>query len=314
MSHSISRRTLIGTASAGIVAATSMRQLVVFAQDELPKVRIGSHSNTEQLILAELIIQVLEYAGYETEQSNLAGTFLVHEARNAGDIDVHVEYTGAGLTVLEQNVADLREEGDPPQDVTSIVFDEVKRGYEENWNATWLEPFGFNNTYAMGMREAHAEALGIETVSDLKDHAGELVLGAQHEFLVREDGLPGMQDLYDIEFQNSQSMESGLMYSALDNEDVDVISAYSTDGRIQVLNIRLLEDDLGFFPPYHAAPVVRMELLDESPEVADVISQLAGQISDEQMQSLNYEVDNGGEEPADVARNFLTEEGLIGGE
>lgn len=308
--RNLTRRNLIATGTAAGAAFATLR-VPVLAQDGLPKVRVGSHSNTEQLLLAELVVRVLEDAGFDTEQSNLAGTFLVHEARNAGDIDVHVEYTGAGLTVLEQNVADLREEGDSPEDVAGIVFDEVKRGYEERWNATWLEPFGFNNTYAMGMREAHAEELGIETVSDLKDHAGELVLGAQHEFLVREDGLPGMQLLYDIDFQDTQSMESGLMYAALDNEDVDVISAYSTDGRIQVLNIRLLEDDLGFFPPYHAAPVVRLELLDESPEVADVINQLAGKISDEQMQSMNYEVDNGGEEPREVARDFLTQEGLL---
>lgn len=307
-----SRRRFVGGIAAG--AALAGFGASVLAQDSLPKVRVGSHSNTEQLLLAELVVQVLEDAGYETEQSNLAGTFIVHEARNAGDVDVHVEYTGAGLTVLEQNVADLRDENDSPEDVAGLVFEEVKRGYEEQWNATWLEPFGFNNTYAMGMREAHAEELGIEKVSDLREHAAQLVLGAQHEFIVRDDGLPGMQDHYDIEFSGAQSMESGLMYAALDSEEVDIISAYSTDGRIQVLNIRLLEDDLGFFPPYHAAPVVRQELLEESPQVADVINQLAGRISDEQMQSMNYEVDDGGGEPRDVVRDFLTEEGLIEGE
>lgn len=309
MHRGITRRHMIQGTVAGAACATLATP--VLAQDDLPNVRVGSFNNTEQLLMAELVVQVLEDAGFETEQFNLAGTFIVHEARNAGDIDVHVEYTGTGLTVLEQNVADLRQDGDSPEDVASIVFDEVKRGYEEQWNAIWLEPFGFNNTYAMGMRETHAEELGIESISDLKDYPGELVIGAQHEFIVREDGIPGMQDIYGIEFQDTQSMESGLMYAALDNEDVDIISAYSTDGRIQALNIRLLEDDLGFFPPYHAAPVVRQELLDASPEVADVINRLAGKISDEQMQSMNFRVDDGGEEPRDVARDFLTQEGLL---
>ena len=307
----LTRRKLIASgAAAGASLATL--HMGAFAQDDLPKVRIGTMSNTEQRLLAELVAQVLEDAGYKTDQSHLASTFIVHEARNNGDINVHMEYTGSGLTILEQDVADFRDEDTTPEEVAELVYDEVKRGYEENWNAVWLEPFGFNNTYAFGMRDEHAETLGIESVSDLEEHAGELVLGAQHEFLIRDDGLPGVEELYGFQFRDAQSMESGLMYAALDNENVDVISAYSTDGRIPQLNIRLLEDDLGFFPPYHAATVVRQELLDASPEIADVLNKLGGQVSDEQMQAMNFEVDDGGREPADVARDFLNESGVLG--
>lgn len=311
MTH-LTRRTLIKGTSAGVTLAAIGGSSAAFAQDDKPTVKVGSTNYTEQFILAEMLSLLLEDNGFPVEtEHNLGGTFVIHEARNNGDIDAHVEYTGSALTILEMNVSDVREEDSSPQEVVDLVYDVVKEEYEKQFEAIWLDPIGINNTYALAMRRADAEELGFVTISDLKDHAADLVLGGSQEFLVREDGLPGIEELYDIEFKDSKGMESGLMYAALDGGDVDVISAFATDGRIPAMDFVLLEDDLGFFPPYYASPVVRADLFEKAPEAKDILNKLAGQLDNTTMANLNFRVDDGGEEFRDVARNFLTEKELI---
>jgi len=285
----------------------------VLAQDDKPTIAVGSTNYTEQFILAEIMSLLLEDAGYPTEvEHNIGGTAVIHEARNAGDVDAHVEYTGSGLTILGRDVSEIRNEEMTPEEVVGVVYDEVKAGYEEEFNAIWLEPIGINNTYALAMRREHAEELGVEKISDLEAYAADLKFGGSQEFIVRADGLPGIVETYGFEFGSSGGMESGLMYQALENRDVDVISAFATDGRIISLDFVLLEDDKGFFPPYYAAPVVRGELLEKAPEVEDVLNQMAGLLDDSTMAELNLRVDEGGEEPGPVAEDFLTQQGLIG--
>jgi glycine betaine/choline ABC-type transport system substrate-binding protein len=308
----LTRRTFVGGAAAGI-AATGIAGPAALAQD-LPELTVGSTNYTEQFILAEMMALLLEDAGYPiTVEHNIGGTLVIHEARNAGDIDVHAEYTGSGLTVLGIDVNDIKKEDMTPDEVVEEVYNVVKEGYQEEFNAVWLEPIGLNNTYALAMRREHAEELGVTTISDLVEHAGDLAFGGSQEFIVRPDGLPGIQETYGIEFASADGMESGLMYQALENEDVDVISAFSTDGRIISLDFLLLEDDKGFFPPYYASPVVRGEVLEANPEVADILNQMGGLIDSETMSGLNLRVDEGGEEPRPVAEDFLTEQGLLGG-
>lgn len=302
---------MLKTTAAGAVVAALGRPAL--AQDDLPEVTVASSDYTEQFILAELMALMLEDAGYPVHrEENLGGTFVVHEGREAGDIDVHVDYTGQSLTILGMTIDDVREEGDTPQETSERVFEVVKEIYEEEYDTIWLDPLGFNNTYALAMRREDAEERGIETYSDLIPLADELILGASQEFLVRDDGLLGIQDLYGMTFTNTNGMASGLMYSALQEGEVDVISAFATDGRIQAMDFVLLEDDLGFFPPYDACPLVRAEIIEKSPEAYDVLNQLAGRIDESTMQSLNFRVDDGGESFQDVARDFLTEEGIIG--
>ncbi len=305
----LTRRTFVGGAAAGI-AATGLAGSTVLAQDA-PELTVGSTNYTEQFILAEMMALLLEDAGYPIQvEHNIGGTLVIHEARNAGDIDVHAEYTGSGLTVLGIDVNDVKEEGATPEETVEQVYEVVKEGYKEEFNAVWLDPIGLNNTYALAMRREHAEELGVTAISDLEEHAGDLSLGGSQEFIVRPDGLPGLEETYGFEFANSQGMESGLMYQALENEDVDVISAFSTDGRIISLDFVLLEDDKGFFPPYYASPVVRGEVLEANPEVADILNQMGGLIEGDTMAQLNLRVDEGGEEPRPVAGCFLTEQGL----
>ncbi len=313
MTFTISRRRLVGSSASG--AAIAALGYPAFAQDDMPEVTVGSQNHTEQFILAEMCGLLLEESGYPVNyEHNLGGTLVLHEGTIAGDLDVMVAYLGGGLVMLDSEYTDLVEEGTPAEDAQNIVYEHVRDGYIENWNIFWLDPIGINNTYALAMRKDHAQELGVSKISDLEPHAADLTLGSSQEFQVREDGLPSLEEAYGIEFGESSGMESGLMYSALDEGEVDVISAFATDGRIPALDFVLLEDDLAFFPPYHASPVVRGELLEESPDVEDVLNQMGGLLDNTKMAELNFRVDDGGEEPRDVARDFLTEEGLIEGE
>ena len=290
------------------------------AQDDKPTVAVGSKEFTEQLIVGELLALLLEDAGYEVErQLGLAGSAVVHQALVNDEVDTYVEYTGTGLlAILNMSLPT----GTPtagaaatPVAGVDAVYDIVKDEYAEQFNVAWLEPLGFNNTYTLALTEERAAELGVETISDLIAVSGDLAFGGTQEFLTRPDGLPGLMETYEgLEFAESQGFDPGLVYQAVDSGDVDVISAFATDGRIPALGLFTLEDDLGFFPPYYAAPVVRQELLDEDPAVADVLNSLAGLLDDQTMAGLNAQVDVDGEEPEDVARTFLEEQGLIGTE
>lgn len=324
MSLHISRRSLIGKTAAGVTLAAAAGSPAVFAQDDLPTVTVGSKDFTESVLLGEIVAQLLEDNGFEVErQLNLGGTLVAHEAMVSGDIDTYVEYTGTGLlAILGQELPDANaaSEGDAeatPEgggDMAQMVYDIVAEAYPEDFGAEWLEPWGFNNTYALAMRRDHAEELGVTTISDLIDHAGDLTIGATQEAVVREDGIPGLEATYGISFGDVVGLDPGLMYSAVDNGEVDVITAFATDGRIESMDLFLLEDDLQFYPPYYAAPVVRQDLLEAAPNVRDILNSVAGKLDDARMAGLNFQVDEDGEEFSDVAAGFLTEEGLIGGE
>ena len=291
---------------------------VTATRQDLPTIVVGSKDFTEQIIVSEMVAQLLEDAGYPVErQLNLGGTVVAHEALVNGDIDVYVEYTGTGLLAILglelPAAAATPEAGGATPDAAGVdpVYEIVSAEYQEQFNLTWLEPWGFNNTYALALRGDQATELGVVTITDLLEHDQDLVFGGTQEFLVREDGLLGLEEVYGVEFEDAVGFDPGLVYGAIESGDVDVISAFATDGRIPSLGLTLLEDDLGFFPPYFAAPVVSQEILDQSPEVAAVLNQLGGMIDDQTMADLNFQVDDGGMEAADVARTFLVEQGLI---
>ena len=319
------KRTLLPLFAALALVLSSFAGVSATSQD-LPTIRVGSKDFTEQIILAEMVALILEDAGYTVErQLNLGGTVVVHEALVNGDIDAYVEYTGTGLLAIlgmELPQAGSTPEASPvgadaatPAGVVGVdpVYEIVSAEYQSQFNLAWLDPWGFNNTYALALRGDQATELGVTTISDLLNHDQDLVLGATQEFLVREDGLVGLQEVYGLEFKDAVGLDPGLVYGAIEAGDVDVISAFATDGRVPALGLTLLEDDLGFFPPYFAAPVVRQDILDASPEVADLLNQLGGMIDDGTMADLNFQVDDGGEEAIDVARAFLVEQGLIAG-
>ena len=267
-------------------------------------VRIGTKNFTEQLILGELLAQLIEaHTTLQVERKfNLGGTVICHQALVRGDIDLYPEYTGTALTAILK-LPTLGE----PDEVLAIV----RREYRLRFQCEWLEPFGFNNTYAIAVRRKDAEKFGWQKISDLKPVAPKLKAGFTSEFRERPDGYPGLKRVYGFGFGQVVDMDPALMYQALARGNVDVICAFATDGRIPAYDLLILEDDRKFFSPYHAAPVIRMEVLQNFPELRQVLNLLAGAISDETMQRLNYEVDENKRSPKEVAREFLAEKGLL---
>jgi len=267
-------------------------------------IRIGSKNFTEQLILGELMAQVIEaHTSLEVERRfNLGGTMICHGALESGEIDLYAEYTGTALTaILKQLVI-----ADPMQ-----AHEAVKIEYASRFEAEWLSPFGFNNTYAITVRRSDASARQLQSISDLVAISSTLRAGFTAEFAERPDGFPGLRTAYGLEFGKVQDLDPAIMYQAIAQEEVDVICAFATDGRIAAFELQPLEDDKGFFPPYQAAPVVRAEVLDAHPKLRDVLGLLAGLLDDSTMQRLNFEVDAHKKSPQVVAQDFLEIQGLL---
>jgi glycine betaine/choline ABC-type transport system substrate-binding protein len=246
---------------------------------------------------------MMENHGYKVDRKiGLGGTVICHEALVRGDINVYVEYTGTGLTaILKRPVVKDPEE----------VYQIVKKDYEEKFKLTWLKPWGFNNTYCIVMRKDDAERLKVKKISDLKPVAKDLILGATIEFTARPDGVPGLTKLYDLKFKDQKGMDPGLVYKAIAEKQVGVISGFATDGRIPAFDLVVLDDDLRFFPPYYAAPVVKSDLLAKAPQVADLLNRLAGKIGNIDMATMNYSVDGRKLEAETIARDYLKNNGLI---
>ena len=269
-------------------------------------IRVGTKNFTEQLILGELMAQLIESRAHlpVERRFNLGGTMICHKALVHGAIDLYAEYTGTGLTaVLQQPVM-----SDPAE-----AYRTVARNYRKRFGLKWLQPFGFNNTYAITVSTAQAKQKGWHTISDLREAARTMRAGFTAEFMERPDGYPGLSRAYGLRFGEVLDMDPALMYEALIHGEVDVICAFATDGRITAYGLKKLEDDLHFFPPYQAAPVIREAALKEHPELLDVLSLLGGCIDDRTMQRLNFEVDGNRKSPAQVAAAFLREGGLLQG-
>lgn len=269
------------------------------------RITVASKDFTEQFILGEMYAQLLENNGFTVERRlNLGGTPVAHQALLDGQIDLYPEYTGTGLlTVLQLGVM-----SDP-----QAVFDAVKAGYAERFNLVWLDPAPMNNTQALAMTRPRAAELGITTFSDMVANADQLVLIGPPEFAEREDGLPGLRNVYgDFTFRNFLTVDPGLRYQALLSGEADVVVAFGTDGELAAFDLLSLIDDKGLYPPYQVAPVIRQAALDANPEVADILNRLTPLLTDATMQRLNNEVSGNGREPADVAREFLQSQGLLG--
>lgn len=268
-------------------------------------VTVASKSFTESRVLAEILAQLIEARTdlAVERRMGLGGTMVVFEALRSGEADIYPDYTGTGWSVV------LKKEERAPDPLKTYLT--VKREYEQRYGITWLDPFGFSNSYAVAIREPLAKSLGIRTISDLKQHSDQLSAGWGPEFFNREDGLPGLRSHYGLNIADSRAIEHGLAYEAIRNGEIDLIDAYTTDGKLLKYPLILLEDDLNFFPPYEGAPLVRLETLEKYPELKAVLNELAFRIPAEKMQKMNYEVEEADRPFADVARSFLVEEGLL---
>jgi glycine betaine/choline ABC-type transport system substrate-binding protein len=261
---------------------------------------VGAKNFTESDLLAEIVAQQIERrTGLPVERKlHLGGTFVCHEAITAGQIDVYVEYTGTAFTAVLQ-----RQPGPAADSVRRLVANE----YERQWQLVWLEPFGFDNTFAITVRQSDASQRGLTNVSDLSAIAPQWKAGFGYEFLERADGYAGLARVYGLRFAAPPlAMDLGLTYRALADGQVDVIAGNSTDGQIDALQLVVLKDDRHYFPPYEAAPVVRAAVLERHPEVRRALAELAGKIDDAEMRRLNARADVRHEDLPAIARDWLS--------
>ncbi len=287
-------REALGALLGGISLLLALSPMAVFAASpDAEPIRVGSKNFNENYLLAEMSAQVLEEAGFEVvRQFGLGGTLICFEALVNGEIDLYVEYTGT----LSQAVLD-----DPAavtvEDLNALL---APRGLQ------LLEAFGFNNTYAMAIRRERAAALGLERIGDLAAHP-QLKVVVSHEFLERADGWPGLADVYGLPGEVT-GIEHGLAYQAIADGAIDVTDAYSTDGELKRYDLKVLEDDRGFFPEYLAVPLLRRGV---APGAKAALAGLANTLDDETMQRLNSEIVFEQRSFAAVANEFLVAEGLV---
>ena len=286
-----------------VIFALTLALLVAGCSSE-NRIVIGSKNFTEQIILGELIAQHLErHTDLEVDRRlNLGGTFVCHEGMLAGQLDIYVEYTGTALAAI------LKE---PPSGDPEAVLAAVRSAYRDQFGVEWTEPLGFNNTFAIIVRGDDARDLGLEIISDAAPHTADWRAGFGYEFIEREDGYPGLVRTYGLRFPAApRVMELGLTYRALAEGRIDLIAGNSTDGLIDALDLVILEDDLRYFPPYDAVPLIRIEVAEAHPKVREALRILGDQITESEMRRMNYHVDGEHQDVKVVVREFLESKGL----
>jgi osmoprotectant transport system permease protein len=271
------------------------------------RIVVGSKNFEESRLLGEVFAQLLESrTGLEVERRlGLAGTQVCFEALKSGAIDVYPEYTGTGLVSIL---------GEPVKGGPAATLNRVRSEFLSRWGLWWLSPLGFENSFEVAVPKELAERERLKTISDLARISKRLRGGFGHEFVGREDGLLGLQRVYGLEFASVQPLQHALKYQAAGARNVDAIDVYTTDARLILYNLVVLQDDRGFFPPYEAAALVRGETLRKHPEVGAVLGLLAGAFDEDGMRALNLRLQEGKEDEAVVARDALRSLGLVKGE
>ncbi len=273
-------------------------------RDRAPVV-VGSKPFGESYMLAEMFAQLLEARGIAVDRRlGLGATEIVFGALRRGAVDVYPEYTGTGLLAIL---------GATPPKERAAAFRQVSEAFRARWGVRWLPPLGFQNTYAIAVRPETADSLGLRTLSDLARVAGRLTAGFSPDFIGRADGLAGLRDAYGLEPGSVRALYQAVKYQALAAGEVDVIDGYSTDGQIARYDLVILEDDLGFFPPYDAAPLVGRRIAEARPDVVAALTELGGVLDEGTMRDLNRRLEVGGEDVARVAADALADLGLVGG-
>lgn len=269
------------------------------------EITIGSQNFTEQVILGEILATAIE-ANTDLKvdrKFNLGGTFICHNAVVSGAIDGYVEYTGTAWTaILNQK----------PINNPQLVYEKTKETYAEKFDLKVMPFLGFENTYVILIRREDAEKLKITNVSEAAEYSPQWRGGFGHEFMDREDGYRGLVKTYNLKFSELPlAMDLNLIYRALADKKVDLISGDSTHALISVYDLFMLEDDKQYFPPYQAVPVFNKQTLRKYPQVKEAIARLTDKISVEEMREMNYKVANQSLPVKEVVENFLSSEGLL---
>jgi osmoprotectant transport system substrate-binding protein len=288
------------------ILATGLALSVASAAVMAQNIVVGGKNFTEQQIMAAMTAQLLKAKGFNVDVKAGMGSAVLRQAQESGQIDVYWEYTGTSLITYNK----FTEKLSPADNYKKVKELDAAKGL------VWLNPSKANNTYSLAMNADDAKKHGIVTISDLANKVKggtKLNLASNAEFYARPDGLKPLEQMYGFEFarDNVKRMDTGLVYQALKEKQVDVGLVFATDGRVPAFNFVVLKDDKGYFPAYAMTPVVRKQTLDANPKLADILNSLSAKLDDATMSRLNASVDVEKKTVEDVAQTFLKKEGLI---
>ena len=275
-------------------------------QEAAAPIKIATKPMTEQFILGEMLKLVIEdTTDYSVELTKGigGGTNNIMPAMESGDFDLYPEYTSSGYIMV------LKHESDGISD--EDMWKQLQKEYKEKYDMSWIGQYGFNNTYALIVREEAAKKYNLTKTSQLANVSDELVFGGNSDYIERKDGFHLLCDTYGLKFKDVKDIDIGLKYEALKKGDIDVSNGFTTDAQLSNDNVRVLEDDKHLQVNYFCSNVVRNDTLKSHPGLEEAIMKLDNSITDKEMASLNYKVEVEGKEDVEVAKDYLTEKGII---
>lgn len=288
-----------------IIAVLVVTTPFLFNGDKKADLVIGAKLGAEPAILINMYKILIEDAtDLDVElEKGLGKTAFVFSALEQGSIDIYPEFTG---TAIVTHLGEKAESNNPEE-----VYKQAKEGMNKKYDMAFLQPMTYNNTYAVTTTKELAKKYGLQSIGDLKKVENQFTAGFTLEFKDRYDGYVGMQEVYNLDIATVKTMEPGIRQQALSDGEVDVIDAYATDSYMIEFDLVALDDPKNLFPPYQGAPLLREETLIKYPELEEILNQLGGKITDDQMRQMNYQVDYKDKSPEKVAQNYLTEQGLL---
>lgn len=275
-------------------------------QEAAAPIKIATKPMTEQFILGEMLKLVIEdTTDYSVELTKGigGGTNNIMPAMESGDFDLYPEYTSSGYIMVLKHDSDGISDED--------MWKQLQKEYKDKYDMSWIGQYGFNNTYALIIREEAAKKYNLTKTSQLADVSDELVFGGNSDYIERKDGFHLLCDTYGLKFKDVKDIDIGLKYEALKKGDIDVSNGFTTDAQLSNDNVRVLEDDKHLQVNYFCSNVVRNDTLKSHPRLEETIMKLDNSITDKEMASLNYKVEVEGKEDVQVAKDYLTEKGII---
>lgn len=298
---------------AGIVGCGRSKNLgsestteVATKQESATPIKIATKPMTEQFILGEMLKLVIEDStdySVKLTKGIGGGTNNIMPAMESGDFDLYPEYTSSGYIMVLKHDSDGISDED--------MWKQLQKEYKDNYDMSWVGQYGFNNTYALIVRAEAAQKYNLTKTSKLAKISDELVFGGNADYIERKDGFHLLCDTYGLKFKDVKDIDIGLKYEALKKGDIDVSNGFTTDAQLSNDNVRVLEDDKHLQVNYFCSNVVRNDTLKSHPGLEEAIMKLDNSITDKEMSSLNYKVEVEGKEDAQVAKDYLTEKGII---
>ena len=275
-------------------------------QEAAAPIKIATKPMTEQFILGEMLKLVIEdTTDYSVELTKGigGGTNNIMPAMESGDFDLYPEYTSSGYIMVLKHDSDGISDED--------MWKQLQKEYKDKYDMSWIGQYGFNNTYALIVREEAAKKYNLTKTSQLAEVSDELVFGGNSDYIERKDGFHLLCDTYGLKFKDVKDIDIGLKYEALKKGDIDVSNGFTTDAQLSNDNVRVLEDDKHLQVNYFCSNVVRNDTLKSHPGLEEAIMKLDNSITDKEMASLNYKLEVEGKEDVQVAKDYLTEKGII---